>query len=106
MKRAFIFILTSIMCIDIYSDSSYYYGFDEQISVTLVSNKLALYDDNLSRENIEDIISKYKLQGKWENNQLCIIENIEHNSQLFFSNTSKDISCLPVYLINDIEESY
>ena len=104
IKRLFILVIMNIICIDIYSNDSYYYAFDKQISITLMSNKLALHnDDNLSNELIENTISKYQLVGEWKNNNLYIIENVKRTSQLFSFDTSEKISCLPVYLINDME---
>lgn len=104
IKRLFILVIMNIICIDIYSNDSYYYAFDKQISITLMSNKLALHNnDNLSNELIENTISKYQLVGEWKNNNLYIIENVRRTSQLFSFDISEEISCLPVYLINDME---
>ena len=101
-KLSIVILFACITCRYVYSDRLYYYGMDNQIPITVVSNKTALYNEGGTNENLKDFLSHYPLTVSWIHNDLCIIENIDSKIlKQTFSDINSKVSSLPVYIIDE-----
>ena len=85
-----------------YGDKLYYYGMDKQIPITVVSNKIALYNEGVANDSLKDILSQHPSTVSWIHNNLCIIENMDPKIlRQTFSDINSKVSSLPVYIIDE-----
>ena len=92
-----------MICNFIYGEGLYYYGLDEKFSLTIVSDKIALYQKgSTTQEDVINFLSQHQLTASWKHQKLCVVENMTAQMlQRSFSNPSLDVSYLSIYLIQD-----
>ena len=100
-KRKILFLFITIIA---YSEERYYYGFDTKIPITIIPNKVALYQEDDTTENqVHNYISQHQLTTSWKHNRLCVVENIatiSNNAQRSSESPPEDIQQLSVYSID------
>lgn len=74
-KRKIIFLFITIIFLAsnyAYSEERYYYEFDTKIPITIIPNKVALYQEDDTTENqVHNYISQHQLTTSWKHNR-CI----------------------------------
>ena len=105
-KRKILFLFITIIFLAsnyAYSEERYYYGFDTKIPITIIPNKVALYQEDDTTENqVHNYISQHQLTTSWKHNRLCVVENIatiSNNAQRSSESPPEDIQQLSVYSI-------
>ena len=72
-KRKIIFLFITIIFLAsnyAYSEERYYYGFDTKIPITIIPNKVALYQEDDTTENqVHNYISQHQLTTAWKHNR-------------------------------------
>ena len=96
---SFILIINTV----IYSEELYYYGFEQQIPMRVVTNKVALYHSDNTEHQIDNFLAKHNLIGSWRSENLCIVNNSLTSLDIDPTeyNHSQDILYLPVYVVNN-----
>ena len=86
-----------------YSEQSYYYGIDNQIPIAIISDKVALYDENgTAKDNIMSFLSQHQLTAIWKRDNLCVVEDMTaYTMQTSFAQNNESILYLPIYLIDN-----
>lgn len=102
-KLLILFVSICMICNYAYSERLYYYGLNEEFSLTKVADKIALYSKgSTTKEDVIDFLSQHQLIASWKHQKLCVVENMTAQMiQSSFSNTSLDVFYLPIYLIQD-----
>lgn len=102
-KLSIMILSICMICNYAYSERLYYYGLNEEFSLTKVSDKIALYSKgSTTKEDVINFLSQHQLIASWKHQKLCVVENM--TAQMFqssFSNISLNVSYLPIYLIQD-----
>lgn len=106
MNSRLVFLLIISICTInnyAYCEEGYYYGFDDKISINLVPNKIALYQEgNTTKEEIINFLSKHQLTASWKHDKLCIVENNNFNMlRRESTKLNQSVSYMPVYTINN-----